>query len=184
MDSHEKSGSFAERQGISVHVSPLRHTLERIRRSAPMSSASLEEWLFGVANHRGATIVQGPLDSRGAGFPGRAVLEDEQVIIGLLLSELKDAPQMLRPAAQMISRGEVNVDRLLKLAVQERADRTLAELARGALTVDPEHPVWRTIGAVFKDRRPYRRPVLHWTRLASPVMRQGRVNAERWKLVS
>jgi len=176
--------SFAERQGISVHVSPLRHTLERIRRSAPLESDSLEAWLLGLANHRGACIVQGPMDGDREGFPDESVIEDEQLIVGLLLPSLRDAPQMLRPAAQMISRGKIRVNRLIRLAVQERADRTLAELARAALIVDPEHPVWKQIASAFNACRPYRESVLHWTRLANPVMKDGKVNAERWELAS
>ncbi len=71
-----------------------------------------------------------------------------------------------------------------RLAKMERTEPVLLELSKQALKVDPEHPSWVRIHRAFRHAGPLREPLLHWTRLAEPVMRHGRVNAERWELVS
>jgi hypothetical protein len=70
------------------------------------------------------------------------------------------------------------------LATRERIGFVLAELARQACKVEPSHPLWRRIRARFAGERSPRSPLAHYTRLAQPVMRNGRVNAEKWVLVS
>ena len=67
--------------------------------------------------------------------------------MGLLLTQNLDRPQMLRLAAQLISRGAVDFEELAAVAVRERVGFILAELARNACRVDPEH----VIGVYYKS---------------------------------
>jgi len=91
---------------------------------------------------------------------------------------------MLRLAAQIVSRGQLDVRHLCLLAERERTGAVLASLARAALRVSPEHAAWSQIAEHFENERPLRDTLLHWTRLAEPVMAMGRCNAQGWKLVA
>ena len=116
--------------------------------------------------------------------PSLNELTNEELVVGLLLPQNRDRPQMLRLAAQLISRKTADFTELTGLATRERIEFSLAELARQACTVEPRHPLWRQIGEKFPTRNPLRSPLVHCTRLARPVMKDGRVNVEKWVLVS
>ncbi len=90
---------------------------------------------------------------------------------------------MLRLAAQFISRNAVDAEALLLVARRERVEPVLAELSRQALKVNPNHTLWRQIQDAFLDYG-VREPLLHWTRLAEPLMEKGRCNAVSWRLVA
>ncbi len=177
---------MAQRLGTTVHVSPLRMKLERLRVEYPSPSAAcLEDWLVDVANERGARIVfreDRPRDA-SVGLP-RLRLSDEELIVGICELQNRDRPQMLRLAAQLISRHAVNLHRLCHMADLDRAGIVLAELARQALKVDEEHTTWQAIAKRFAHERPPRDTLLHWSRLAEPVMKNGRCDAQRWELVA
>jgi len=177
---------LAQRLGTTVHVSPLRIKLERLRIEFPSPSAAcLEDWLVDVANERGARIVfreTRPADA-SVDVP-HTRLVDEELIVAICQLQNLDRPQMLRLAAQLISRHAVNLKRLCHIAEQERAGIVLAELARQALKVDEEHTTWQAIAERFAHERPLRDTLLHWTRISEPVMKNGRCDAERWELVA
>jgi hypothetical protein len=177
---------LAQRLGTTVHVSPLRMKLERVRAQFPSPSAvCLEDWLVDVANERGARIVV--RESRPANASvnvPRTRLSDEELIVAICQLQNMDRPQMLRLAAQLISRHAVHLPRLCHIAEQERAGIILAELARQALKVDEGHVTWQAIARRFAHARPLRDTLLHWTRLSEPVMKNGRCDAERWELVA
>jgi hypothetical protein len=177
---------LAHRLGTTVHVSPLRMKLKRLRIQFPSPSAAcLEDWLVDVANERGARIVfreDRPADVPVGVPPNR--LTDEELIVGICEVQNLDRPQMLRLAAQLISRQAVNLQRLCHSAEQERVGTVLAELARQALKVDKAHATWQAIAKRFAHERPLRDTLLHWTRLAEPVMKNGRCDAQRWELVA
>jgi hypothetical protein len=178
--------SLAERLGTTVHVSSLRMKLERLRLRFPSATAgSLEDWLVDVANDRGARIVFREIRPADApvGVPAEE-LRDEELIVGICQLQCLDRPQMLRLAAQLISRQAVDVRRVCLTAERERVGVVLAELARQALQVDPTHAAWLAIADCFSRERPPRDSLLHWTRLAEPVMKNGRCDAERWELVA
>jgi hypothetical protein len=178
--------TLAQRLGITAHVSPLRFTLERIRSAFPSRrAASLEAWLLEVANARGARVVV-PANGGDAAFapPPEAVLPTEDLVVGLCQPQGRDHPQILRLAAQLISRGTLDL-RVLRLAARrERVEPILAELARLALRVDPRHAAWRQILDWFGSAPPLHEPLLHWTRLATPIMKAGQCNAAGWRLVA
>lgn len=170
---------------MTVHQSLLERRLRRLMRIYPSDpSDNPENWLMDVAHARGARVVRRP-EGKLAGFlaPSTEVFPNEELVVAICELQRADQPQLLRLAAQLVSRGAVNVRRLLLLARRERADVVLGELARQALKVEPDHDVWRQIADAFHPRRLLRSPVAHWQRLAWPVMGKGRVNAQRWELV-
>ncbi len=169
-----------------MHVSPLRFKLKRLAAQFPVQDANcLEDWLIDMANARGARIVQRAIQDKGTTIlPAESLLTNEELIVGICQLQCLDRPQMLRLAAQLISRGVVQLSRLTYLAVQERTGSVLAELARQSLKVDSSHSGWRFLADAFQHEPPLKEPLLHWTRLAEPVMKDGRCNAEGWKLVS
>lgn len=177
---------LAERLGTTIHVSPLRIKLERLCQQFPSPSAAcLEDWMIDVANDRGARIVsrENRSESKPVEIP-ESMLLPEELVVGICQLQCLDRPQMLRLAAQFISRGALDLKRLFLIAERERAGIVLSELARQALRVNPSHPAWRSIADRFSDERATRDVLLHWTRLAEPVMKKGRCNAQEWRLVA
>lgn len=182
----EQHHTLAERLGTTTHVSPLRYKLKAAREQSPsVGTNSLEEWLVDVANQRGFRIIRRPRDI-DAGFtpPGENVLSNEDLVVAVCQLQCMDQPQFLRLAAQIISRKSVDLHKLILAAKRERTTRVLAELARQALRVDPEHELWKQIHESFSNARLFAEPLLHWSRLAEPVMKDNRYNAEEWKLVT
>ena len=179
-----EESTLAKRLGRTCHVSPLRMKLVRLCKRNPGSAEVLEDWLVDLANSRGARIVtregSGNFDV-GVDFDE---LTNEELVVGLLLLQNRDRPQMLRLAAQLISRDAVDLGELVRLAICERVGFVLAELARQACKVEPKHSLWRRIEGKFRAERAPMSPLVHFTRLAEPVMKNGRVNAEKWVLVS
>ncbi len=178
---------LAKRLGRTVHVSPLRTRLQGLRQQYPCVDADcLEDWLVEVANARGARIVSRPDPRAGlAVAPPLTELSNEQLAVAICQLQALDRPQMLRLAAQLISRETLDLRRLCLLAEQERVEPVVGALARQALRVDSHHTLWRGLAERFGaagDR--LTEPVLHWTRLATPLMKNGRCNAAAWKLVS
>ena len=111
-------------------------------------------------------------------------MSNEELVVALCQLNSLDRPQILRLAAQMISRGGLNLELLRKAALRERAEPVLAELARQALKVQPDHRSWSAIRDLFPDQPALREPLLHWTRLAEPIMKKGKPNAAGWRLVA
>jgi hypothetical protein len=179
-----KEMTLAKRLGQTCHVSSLRMKLIRLWRRNPGLTEVLEDWLIDLANSRGARIVTRNDFASALKGPNLNELTNEELVVGLLLPQNRDRPQMLRLAAQLISRKAVDFSELTWLATRERIEFILAELARQACNVEPRHPLWRQIGEKFATRNPLRSPLVHYTRLAQPVMKNGRVNVEKWVLVS
>ncbi len=181
----DATAPLAQRLGMTVHESVLDRRLQDIRGKYPSPSApTIEAWLLDVANARKACIVQRDCASdRKFIAPPRKVLSDEDLVTAICMVQRRDHPQMLRAAAQLISRGTLDIKRLLASARRERAGIVLGELARQALHVDSEHVAWRALAEAFPRTRPLRSPVIHWQRLAWPIMSNRGYNAQRWELV-
>ncbi len=178
--------ALARRLGTTTHISPLRMKLERLSRRIPSAGAlCTEDWLVDIANDRGARIVyrENRLANATVGV-SESDLATEELVVGICQLQCLDRPQMLRLAAQLISRQSLNIQRLCLIAERERAGIVLAELARQALHVNPHHEAWRTIADRFSSARAPRDSILHWTRLAEPIMKNGRCNAQSWSLVA
>lgn len=175
---------LADRLGLTVHQSILDRRLRRLMR-VYASTQSPENWLMDVAHARGARVVCRPAEGDNENFtsPPPDVFANEELVIAICLLQRADEPQILRLAAQLISRGAVNVKRLLLLARRERVEIVLGEMALQALKVEPTHDVWTQIADAFPVRTPLRSPIVHWQRLAWPIMGDRRVNAQKWELV-
>jgi len=173
------------RLGLSMHVSPLRFRLIALARRFPSADAEcFEDWLLDVANSRGARIVVRD-HVPGVSFvpPPVETISNEEVVVAICQLQGADRPQLLRLAAQLISRDAVNVSALIRLAVRERAGSVLGAMAREALHVT-EHPAWHALADAFVTAPRPRDVVIHWTRLAQPIMADGRCNAASWRLVA
>ncbi len=180
-----KEQILAKRLGKSWHASPLRYKFRRLQEKYPAPHSNcVEDWLIDVANARGVRIIMRP-DSRLEEFtpPDINILSLEELIVGICQLQCLDRPQMLRLAAQFISRGVVDLKMLFLVAERERVEPILKELARQALKVDKTHRSWNEIHTRYKDTPPPRDTLLHWTRLAEPVLKKGMLNASHWRLV-
>lgn len=177
---------LATRLGKTVHVSVLRYRVEALLQQFPCSGCNcIEDWLVIVANARGAKVVTPPSEPPvGYTPPGKSIFTNEALVVAICQLNNLDRPQMLRLAAQLISMSAVDIPALVLEAQRERVEPVLAELSRQALKVDPDHPAWRAIHTAFSDESMLREPLLHWTRLAEPVMKNGMYNAESWRLVA
>lgn len=178
------ANSLAQRLGITANESPLRWKLVRLKQRFPSAGAeSVEAWLVDVANSRGARVMRRQELSADFALP-ESELSNEELAVGLLLPCLADEPPMLRLAAQIISRGLADAAKLLQVARREGALRVLANLAAQALRVAPDHPLWRHIGDATAQERPLPESVIHWTRLAEPVMPHRGAHDGKWRLVA
>jgi hypothetical protein len=177
--------TLSRRLGITVHVSILEMKIKKLFQEFPSLTASVvEDWLLDVANKRGCLIVQRD-NPPGDTFrpPATDRFSNEELVVGICLPHRLDRPQLLRLAGQFISHGGLDVAHLIHLSRQERAGLVLGELARQALKVDPVHTAWNEIAKSFPVQHELRSPVIHWQRLAWPVMSGRGCNAERWVLV-
>jgi hypothetical protein len=182
----DPSQPLARRLGVTVHVSPLRMRLRRLMAEHPSAGAAcIEDWLLDVAQTRGVRSVTRDIHPP-AGFrpPSLAELSTEELVAAIAQPQNLDRPQLLRAAAELISRGAVDPSVLAATACRERADRVLAELVRQALHVEPAHSVWRALADVLGNARPLRSPLLHWTRIAFPVPDERGVCRGTWRLVA
>jgi hypothetical protein len=178
----EYEGTLAARLGMTVHVSPLRHRLLSLMYRYGTGSISLQDWLVDIANARGAWVVSRALPSC-AEVPSLGDLSNEELVAGLCLPGLPEQLQTLRLSAQLISRGLVDMDRLLTLATRERIGPVLGSLAKEALKVDSAHAGWTRLSSVFGDAAPHA-VLLHWSRLAFPVPDRRGVASGEWRLVA
>jgi hypothetical protein len=178
--------TLGARLGLTVHVSALRIRLESLSRRYPSATAAcLEDWLLDVANRRGARIiVREPPAPDNFTPPPVAELTQEELVAAICQLQGLDRPQLLRLAAQFISRGNLDFTALERVARRERVGPVLKAMAQAALKVSPDHHGWSFLAKRFATASQPRDVVLHWTRLAEPVMAQGRVNAAAWRLVA
>jgi hypothetical protein len=178
----EEEITLGQRLGRTVHVSPLRMKLIALWKNSPNPPRVVEDWLVDVANARGARIVT---RSGGAALnPYWDKLTNEELVIGLILLQNRDRPQMLRLAAQLISRNSVTFVQLARIGLRERVGFILGELARQACKVERCHPLWSRVLKEFRDERAPVSSLLHYTRLAEPVMKNRRISDGKWCLVS
>jgi hypothetical protein len=182
MTSRSKS-TLADRLGLTVHQSPVRFKIRRFLDGG--RDEHVEHWLIQVANARGAKVITNPPPE---GFvcrvPDASEFSNEELVCALIQPNCRDYPQILRLAAQLISRGDVDMLALISLCGRERSIRILAEIARQALRVNPSHASWMMIAERTADQKKLSEPIIHWTRLAEPIMEFGKPNARGWKLVA
>ena len=182
----DRTGRLADRLGVTTHASPLRYKLLSLQKKYPSSEAAcLEDWLIDVANARGAHVVSRDSHQTAKPFtpPPEQELSNSELVAAICQPQCLDRPQMLRLAAQLVSRKAIDLRELIRVARRERCARILAEMARQALQVEAQHETWQEIQRAFAQEPGFRQPVIHWSRLAWPVMRDGRCNASEWRLL-
>jgi hypothetical protein len=175
--------TLAERLGMIRHESPLRYKIRRLMTIFPAPACKCpEDWLVEVALARGVKgFIRDASLNQSFGAPSLISFSNEELIVGLCQTVALDRPQMLRMAAQFISRGDVKLDVLIGLIIMERAEVVIAELARAALKCDSNHAGWLCLAEAFPAPKSLKSPIVHWSRLAEPV--QGRLGKiEHWKL--
>lgn len=177
---------LADRLRKTTHLSPLRFKLIDLKKKlAPNECEILEEWLIEIANSRGATVVKRRSgDQSQIQTPSENDVSNEQLIVALCQTQCVDQPQILRLAAQLVSRENLDLDKLFRLAERERVEPILAEMARQVARIDPYHKTWNVIREHFHDEKPLREPLIHWTRLAEPKVENGLCQPNEWVLVS
>jgi len=160
--------------------------IESLMKRYPSSTADcLEDWLLDVANVRGARIViREPSAPADFTAPSEKVLTQEELVVAICMLQGRDRPQLLRLAAQFISRNGLNLAVLARIAIRERVGPVLNAMALEAMKVDPEHLSWSFLASTFANTSHPHDAVIHWSRLAQPVMANGRVNAALWRLVA
>lgn len=183
---NESQPTLASRLGLSAHTSPLRMRLISLAKRYPSTDTKcLEDWLLDVANRRGARIV---VRDHSADHvftpPPEEELSNEELVVAICQLQGADRPQLLRLAAQLISRKALDITQLKRIATRERVGSVLKTMARSALTVEPEHPHWKMLAVAFSEAPEPHDVVIHWSRLAEPVMKNGRCNASAWRLVA
>ena len=186
LSSQAQRHTLGARLGLTVHVSALRIRLESLMKRYPsVTAACMEDWLLDVANRRGARIVvrEPPAPDSFTPPPPEALTQEELVVTICQLQGL-DRPQLLRLAAQLISRGNLDFTTLARISRRERVEPVLGAMAKEALKVAPDHPGWSFLAKAFASAARPHDVVIHWTRLAEPVMAHGKVNAEKWRLVA
>lgn len=177
--------TLANRLGLTTHISILDHKVHKLFIAYLSNTATVvEDWLLDVANARGARVVQrdNPPD-KSFTPPARNEFTNEELVVSICLMQRLDRPQLLRLAAQLITRGDIDVQSLIRLAKRERVEIVLGEIAKQALMVDCNHPVWKKLREEFPSEKKLCSPVIHWQRLAWPVMTSKGYNAEKWRLV-
>lgn len=176
--------TLAQRLGITAPCSVLLWKLRRLRREFPVADAGdLESWLVELAHSRGFHAIQRRTEALS--FP--ITLEqlcNEELAVALLHPSLRDEPQLMRPAAQIISRGVVDAAKLTAIAEQASASRILANLAMQAMKAAPAHAVWNSVSVALENAAPLRENVIHWTRLAEPVMKPRGPHNGEWRLIA
>lgn len=176
---------LAHRLGLTVHCSPLEFKLKRLAREYAVPLENLHEWLVDLANHRGARVVERRIgmELEWPDLPS-AELTDEELVVLICQPQRPDHPQILRLAAQLVSRGRLDLQRLVLTAQRERADRILGELACQALRVESSHDAWIYLARAFQDAAKPCDALLHWSRLAEPVPTDGVCDGRSWRLVA
>ena len=121
--------------GSTYHISPLRRKIIRLGITDP------KEWQT-LAIQRGCnhySVVSDPVED-----PGLSILCNEELGLALLLGELSYDPQAIRVAAQLLS-GEINLEKILRIAKLERLEPLLHRLAKDILSFGIEHKNWKEI---------------------------------------
>lgn len=181
----EQKRRLADRLGMTWHVSPLRMKIIRLMSRYPSCNVEVpEDWLIDVAINRGLKqFVRDAAGDANLNLPSRVELSDEELVVALCHKSALDRPQMVRMAGHLISRGDLNLNKLNRFVVLERVEVVIAELAQAALRCDPEHPLWLALWEKYKKHVGVRSPVIHWSRLVEPIMDSNH-KVKAWKLAS
>lgn len=185
VSNNEVSGlRLADRFGMTYHIAPVLMHVTGLMVKYPSGALCPTGWLMDVGNARGARIVNrvGDGDEQFIA-PDESEFSNDELIAALCQLGLREELQSLRIAAQFISAGRLQRDRLRILIERERLQPVLGALAYQALIVEPCHPEWLWIQDCCAGRASYT-PLLHWSRLAEPIPNDRHVASGKWRLVA
>ena len=154
---------LAERLGDTVHVSPL---LGRISRLSGCTQAELGEWLLKCAVLRGASHYRRDFPEDLP--PDQLAITNEEVGVALCLGQHPYDSTFIRAAAQLLSSPNTDVARLLDLAVAERVEPVLFQIASFAARFVPGAQPWAYLLQHLPGRLVCPPDALpHWSRFVS-----------------
>jgi len=109
-----------------------------------------------------------------ARLPQSDELGDEELTILLIIGENSYDPTAIRCAAQLARAPGIRPAELVRLAVMEKTERTLAHITRAGIAHDIEGcPFWQSVLDLLPTTPPRSEPDLpHWTRFVSMPGRQ------------
>lgn len=143
-----------------------------------------EDWLVDVAIARGLSdFVRDAAGDFAFNPPPATLFSNEELIVALCYQGGLDRPQLIRMAGRLISKLDVNLNKLMRWIIMERAENIIAELARAALHCNPDHPRWKPLWQTFSFAVGTRSPVIHWNRLAEPRIDQHH-RIQGWRLAT
>ena len=120
---------------MTYHFSPLRRKMMRFGLSGLIELQTL-------AVQRGCNHY--PTLTEPITDPGLDLISNEELGLALLLGEMPYDPQAIRVSAQLLS-GDVDVEKVLFIAEQERLKFLLNRIASDILSFGIEHKNWKRI---------------------------------------
>lgn len=189
--SAETAPTLASLLGTTVHLSPLLKKAERLGLSLPQD-------LERLAIQRGCRyyaqaadslrVAEEPPETGGVYTQGRLPEIDEtrfspaELAIALLSICLPKSQHRLRIGACMLSAPTVEVDQVVHLAKQERAEAVVRYIATCGNSVEPEEPFWRELLAGIPEIEAKPDILPHITRFVAMtgITRRGVETVMQW----
>ena len=124
------------------------------------------EWLLRCAVQRGASHYERPFASDLP--PDNSGLSNEEVAVALCLGQHPYNSAFIRAAAQLVSSPQTNAPRLARLAVMERVEPVLLDIAKVAARFAPAEEPWSYLLRHLPQRLSCSPGALpHWSRFVS-----------------
>lgn len=157
------SPPLARRLGDAVHVSLL---LRKICQMSGCTEDRVGEWLLKCAVRRGASHYERDFpEDLPSDHPD---LSNEEVAVALCLGQHPYNSTFIRAAAQLLSSPHTDAPRLARLAVMERVEPVLRQIAAFAARFAPEAQPWSYLLRHLPQRLHCPPDALpHWSRFVS-----------------
>ena len=165
MELKEQSGplTLARAMGDVTHASPL---LRKVREISELSGEDLQQWLLKCAVQRGAGHYRRSFPQHLP--PDDKRLTDEELGVALCLGHHAYDSHLIRAAAQLLSSGRVDPEKLVRLATLERCESVLLHIADASARLDATRQPWAYLRAHLSDRnRRGAKALPHWSRFVS-----------------
>jgi len=158
----EQEETLGKALSETVRQTPLH---KKLRRLAGNSDASV--YLREIAVQRGCLHYQGTFESPDVP-PAITGITNEELAIALFHYGCKYSPLNIRVGAQMLSAETNDIDRIIKLAKQERCEIIVRYIAKCGNRIEPNNPCWDKILGKMRNVKDAPQGVLpHWSRFVS-----------------
>ena len=135
--------TVAEQLGQTPHLSPLLRKLRGVGLVVP-------DDLRGLAVTRGCSHYQQPRDFEKTPDPRTEQVSNLELAIAMVTAAQSFDPTLVRCAAQLLSGGDIKVEAIARLAVQERAVPVLRHISKAGAEMDSEDgEKWRRLLALL-----------------------------------